>query len=541
VSVTPEGDLTEWKGESGQLRAALYPFLFGVFTVLALAAENVHQGLRLSSLALPLLVALGATAIAWLAAGRIARDPHRRGLYTLIGVLTFAGYGSVSWFLPAPGGRTSTLFFTLGLALLLTLMAVFAIAVARIRISMEGASRFLLVMGGLLLVYPSARLAPLISDTAAAESRPLPPPTRSSTEVEGADQQVGPDIYLIVLDAYSGRASLDSIYGHDNRPFEGELRKRGFFVPRASRANYVSTYLALTAMLNWEYLDGVAERLGAESVDRQPVFRVLERNRTVRALKHMGYEFIYFRSAYPPMVSNQLADIQIPSRVMGEFEIHWLKSTVLYPVLSLTCRLVGCGMRKWPFIPENVEEVEMKLETIAELATRASPKFVYAHLMLPHGPFRFRSDCSSREPYWPGYDRQGEDIRVRSLYVEQLVCVNTKILALVDRILARSAEHPIILLQADHGYGRLPFGLTPTLDRATAGQVAERTDIFAAYHLPANGERRLYDTITPVNVFRIIFNHYFGEENSILPDLTYWSEWDRPYRFTRLERSSPFE
>ena len=40
------------------------------------------------------------------------------------------------------------------------------------------------------------------------------------------DVETSPDIYLIVLDAYTGSASLDSVYGHHNGPFEDSLRAR---------------------------------------------------------------------------------------------------------------------------------------------------------------------------------------------------------------------------------------------------------------------------------------------------------------------------
>jgi hypothetical protein len=44
-----------------------------------------------------------------------------------------------------------------------------------------------------------------------------------------------------------------------------------------------------------------------------------------------------------------------------------------------------------------------------------------------------------------------------------------------------------------------------------------------AYYLP-KGYKDLYDSITPVNSFRIILNEYFGASYPLLPDITYESD-----------------
>jgi hypothetical protein len=44
------------------------------------------------------------------------------------------------------------------------------------------------------------------------------------------------------------------------------------------------------------------------------------------------------------------------------------------------------------------------------------------------------------------------------------------------------------------------------------------------YYLPYGGESILYDGVSPVNSFRLIFNYYFNGEYEILEDKYYWSE-----------------
>ena len=42
-----------------------------------------------------------------------------------------------------------------------------------------------------------------------------------------------------------------------------------------------------------------------------------------------------------------------------------------------------------------------------------------------------------------------------------------------------------------------------------------------AYHLPDGGNALLYPSITPINTFRVIFNHYLGADFELLEDSSY--------------------
>jgi hypothetical protein len=76
---------------------------------------------------------------------------------------------------------------------------------------------------------------------------------------------------------------------------------------------------------------------------------------------------------------------------------------------------------------------------------------------------------------------------------------------MVNSILSQSGPRPIIIIQADHGFGYSGAGV----------------QILNAYYLPDGGEQQLYPTITPVNTFRVIFDRYFGAHLGLLPDKSY--------------------
>src|SRR6266849_1590823 len=58
-------------------------------------------------------------------------------------------------------------------------------------------------------------------------------------------------------------------------------------------------------------------------------------------------------------------------------------------------------------------------------------------------------------------------------------------------------------------------------DQQTA--VEQVMHILNAYYLPGGGSSALYDTITPANSFRVVFNYYFQAGLPLLEDKCYFS------------------
>ncbi len=145
----------------------------------------------------------------------------------------------------------------------------------------------------------------------------------------------------------------------------------------------------------------------------------------------------------------------------------------------------------------------------------------------------YDADCGHRRPYWPNADDGPDAETGKAAYVAQVRCVNRKVEELVKAILGRSTRPAIILLQADHGHGRLGRDLPP-LSGASAARVEERIDIFAAYLLPGAPRGLVHDSIGPVNTMRSVMRYYYGLDLPPLEDASYWSSAGRPYEFTRV-------
>jgi hypothetical protein len=156
--------------------------------------------------------------------------------------------------------------------------------------------------------------------------------------------------------------------------------------------------------------------------------------------------------------------------------------------------------------------------------------------MCPHPPFVFGPSGEPIEPPWPfsiedcdGWLEQSGATRegYRSGYRDQVVFLNRKLRDAIDSILSHPTRPRIIILQGDHGPG------SDVVRDVAKADVRERFGIFNAYLLPGDGRRLLYDSISPVNTFRVILNHYFGTHYERLDDRSYAvADYEhRPFEF----------
>ena len=67
----------------------------------------------------------------------------------------------------------------------------------------------------------------------------------------------------------------------------------------------------------------------------------------------------------------------------------------------------------------------------------------------------------------------------------------------------------------------------------------ERTPILNAYYLPGQAASHLYESISPVNTFRLILNQYFGGQYPLLKDISYFSVYKTPFDYTVIPNKRP--
>jgi hypothetical protein len=518
------------RDSSSPLAVPAYPLLAAAYFVFALAGDNSSELIPLKDLARPVLYSIALAIGVWAPAAGATGGLRQGALVAGVGVVCFSLFGYLAAYLRGPldliGGSAGLLF------LLLFVVLASALLVRRHGGTYRGLTRYLNVVSALLLTFAVLRVAVDASFSRRVETS-LDSVQRRVIPASGRSDQLR-DIYLILLDKYTGSELLQRNYGFDNRPFEDSLRARGFIAPPGARTNYIHTSLALAAMLNLEYLDALTSRFGADNGEWELVYPMVEEHRLAAFLRERGYVYAFFPSAFPATRQSRVADVQLPepSEIRPEFEAVWLWTTPVPVIHAGACRLLGCQVNRFSYTPESAELLDWKLAQLETVATGPRPFLVFAHLTLPHEPYVYDEHCAHREPYWPLED-VSDSVAVKEAYVAQIKCLNRKLLTLVDALRAKGRSAPVILLQSDHGHGRLGR-LAGGLEEAAPWQVDERVSVFAAYSLPELEEDSVADDITPVNATRLVLRHYFGADLPPLEDATFWSAWARPYRFTRI-------
>lgn len=332
-----------------------------------------------------------------------------------------------------------------------------------------------------------------------------------------------PDIYYIVLDSYTRQDELLNLYGFDNSPFITDLKDLGFYIADCSFTNYPYTSGSMAATLNMDYLYNIADE-PADSGDQDALYRLIQKNRVREILKSQGYKIVAFNTG---ITSNWLnwddADVYFydPMQYLTDpylypFESLFLDTTILrLPIRHDFINIPSNGevskSSEILLIARNDQELLSNLTSTTKIQ---GPKFVYFHILIPHEPFIFLPDGSIDIKNYvdenTGVMRAGVDREEG--FVNNTQFINVQMLRIIGDIIGRSDPDPIIILQGDHAFSR-----------------ENRYPILNAFFFPDRNYSKLYKTITPVNSFRLLFDHFFGMELPLLPDRSMWNKNNLPY------------
>lgn len=497
---------------------AFYPIYFAAFPLLAFYLGNKRE-VQWSAMVIPLLFLLASFLILWFFVKMIVKNHHQTNLIVLVLLLYFFSYGYLTQKIPLfnwhyAGFLIYTCFFVLiffvlrhwrkrpELAIFFTIVGIYVVGFSLINI----------------VAYEIQRRTVTFSNDDVFKTVLTPVKKNNS-----------PDIYYIILDRYANSRILERQYGFDNKDFLDFLRQKGFYLAEQAAANYPKTHLSLASSLNLDYLDEFAKKVGSENSDYTPAFKLVENNKVAQFLKLSGYRYFYFGDWWGPTTVSKLADRNFNLYAnSNEFSRKFLQTTILTQILGSYYK----GNRWFGFFQDRIyENTNYKFAQIEQIAKVKGPKFVFAHMLFPHYPYIFNRQCQRVDD-----QRKASE---EAKYLEQLQCVNIKIKKALTVILKNSKSPPIIILQSDEG----PFQ-TEEMNRdgekidwtQVSDQAVERhMAILNAYFLPGVDLTKLSPTITPVNTFRLIFNHYFDAKLPLLPEKSYFiPALDRPYQYIEI-------
>ena len=301
-------------------------------------------------------------------------------------------------------------------------------------------------------------------------------------------------------DGFANSRTLQEIWGYDNSDFIRFLRSRGFYVVERAASNYDRTYFSVTSTMKMQYLDRIYRYVG-NKIERQTVYeRMLQTNYVISVFKQLGYKIINVSSGSGGTDWMLEADETVRCTPINHFTLALLLLTPLRTV-----------DRYVPLLRDALAEVSLcPSRHLKRLIDLPGPKFVLLHTLLSHQPFLFRDD-GSRLPLDPALHCASG---TPEMYVGQLRFAQKQLESWVDLIHSKPGMKPIIIIQSDHG---------PNLPMAMRALVNERMRILSAYYFPAVNNRGLYESMTPVNTFRVLLNDYFHTDLPLLPDHSFYA------------------
>jgi hypothetical protein len=500
----------------------LYPFIFGVFPVFSLYLNNYFQ-VEFFRAYRSIAVCIIVTGFLFLLLALVFRQKAYARLFTSFLIILALNYGALYSFLtehPVFGinlGRARFL-----VPIVLVLLVSFTVLLVRNKKHLNQVDNYAGWVSVALLIVLGVNFILLRSSSVKARNAAI----ENGIAYSGEPSTIKPDIYQIILDGYTSSVILASDFQFENEFFEDSLKDMGFIIPQNSCSNYDSTLSSLGSQLNLDWVN----QLVASTKEDPHSLRMVDRyvnNRTRSFLEDQGYKTFAFENEYKwALWSN--ADYYLSPRhrhffkgSVNSFEKMLLNNTMMRLVINSDLKkaeMIFERLSDYPLLAnlDKHEEQTFILDMLPQLPQPISPKFVYAHATITHVPFVFNVDGSMQDSvHQGGDDSDFTDPAIREGYIISIQYANKKLLRIVGKIIAEDPQ-AIIILQGDHGY---------------PGD--SRHAIFLAVY-DTRQSIQGYETMTLINLYRLILNNWFGTNYEVLSNDLYQEIQGGTYEYDYL-------
>jgi len=496
-------------------RFPIHPLLFSLFPIISLYEAN-KEFLRLGQILTPIIIVVFFTFFFQIIFSLFFKSFHRGALLTSLLSFIFFSFRHLAIYLYrylAEGALP--LVFTNYLLIFIATVAFLVIStkkVSSLSKKLNSVSLFILLIP-LFLIFAFEINRSFLSDAQNAEKT-----------VENISEEwtvAGPDIYYIILDGYAREDVLQNTFSFNNSYFLNGLRERGFKISDSAISNYSETIYSMSSSLNMEYHDDTFLR---DNLKNKELFLGMVANSKVdNYLGKKGYKSISFAPMWVGNNSRKTDIVMKNKKKVNDFlSLVMMNSPIPFFDLSFATTLLHKQSR------EKFDDI---IDHLGEVPNIKGSTFSYAHILSPHFQHFADKDGNLRKNIYVNnsgkkllYRSDYVDLRrsnvgtYKSVYLDQLQFVNKRVLEVIDEILTKD-DGSVIVIQSDHG----PLsGFYPeSVDRS---DLKERFSILTAIRPPSEQQIDFPQDISPVNIFRTLFNNIFSENFDILENRSYFIE-----------------
>jgi|SRR5579871_2750539 len=314
-----------------------------------------------------------------------------------------------------------------------------------------------------------------------------------------------PDIYFLLFDSYTGTKTLKERYNYDNSRLDSFLLQQGFSIQKKSRSNYFFTAFSMTSALNMSYIDYVPNVNACTLEDYEHCINNIKENEVINILSNHGYDIVnysVFDLAGNPSKVNQyflpLKTKLISGNTLGERFIKDLGWIFTFKNFNLFA-----GNTIYSSLNNNnniINAVERESEKRTD-----HPRFVYAHLYLPHAPYYF--DKTGNPKKEAQLFKETAELPLQA-YLDYLPYAESKVEEVINTIKNNTNGEAVIIFMSDHAFNNY------TLKSDSVYSFQNQN----AVYFPDKDYHLFYDSITNVNQFKVIFNKMFNLNIPLLKD-----------------------
>jgi len=486
------------------------------FQLFFLFSHNVNR-LFAEEIILPLLYAISGAFLIWIVLGFLIKSRIKSGFIVSIGLVLFFSYGHIfmllNTYFPMENWKKDLLFYHLILIIpVLLLFGLSSYYFIRTKKPLNNATKIANVIAATLVIISLAGVGEyyMTESYSLIEIQDIP----EENSVQVTESNKFPNVYYIILDGYAGSESLQYFLNYDNGDFLDFLSQKGFHIASESFSNYQGTRFSIPSTLHMNYIQNIVDMQNIDLTEERGLIGLTRDNPVFKNFKSKGYTIYSIESGAIHTINMKNVDFQLcrykDNLSPSEFDSMLIQTTILNPIQTKL------------FAQAHREKILCGFSELSNMENRIdSPKFVFAHIMIPHRPYTFGP---TGEPIYSRVLALADSVENwdPDLYLGQLKFANLKLKEVIEK-LTEIENPPIIIIQSDHG---MRYG-----EYKTEYEFMFRNfDNLKAYYFP-DGERNIdFETTTPVNSFRVLFN-LLGDEYELLEDKAYIVDHEKTNQF----------
>ncbi len=327
-----------------------------------------------------------------------------------------------------------------------------------------------------------------------------------------------PDIYFFVFDEYTNNETLQKLWNYNNDTITNWLLSSGFHLPAKPSANYSFTIYSVSSTFNMNYIDPKKGSDGTIPLNVLQANESLSDNETFNILKKENYD-IHFLAPFDnkiettpthffDYISNKQIQAQTLPGVFAESELWSSIAAKFFNGEDKSSLYAKSLQEKYQIIRSTVE----KIKSTTDSNVNRKPHFVYGHLMVPHEPHMF--DKAGKFLTYDEYLKSN----AFNTYTPQITYGNSLMKEIVSYIKQHNKRNTIIIIEGDHGFrGFIEDGID-WFNRTPDSLKRYFLPNFNAVYFPDGNYSKIYDHISPINTFRVLFDQFFHQNFPMLKD-----------------------